>query len=195
MADKIAVGRRELLKLGAAAAGLGTLHLVVPRGARALGSEPGTDSYGLSVVIQDAPVASANVHSLLIDDLTVDAQPLNRAEERVAAAHREMTSGADWDYRVYGPGDAHYGSVAVRARVGRGLPSELEGWFESAAAGACTPKDITISIVDQSGERTFNLFECYPVAYAPHNLVMDPSGTSAVACETVVAKMGRVELA
>lgn len=51
-----------------------------------------------AIEIDGAPLSSANVESITMEDLVID--------------EREMTTGVDWDYRVYGPGDAHYGSIS-----------------------------------------------------------------------------------
>lgn len=66
--------------------------------------------------------------------------------------------GCDGDYRVYGPGDAHYGSITIRCRLSRGHGNEggtLKGtttgemyeWWQNTVRektkGKVWPKDIT----------------------------------------------------
>lgn len=128
--------------------------------------------------IQNCPVANANVESIQMEDLTIDT--------------REMTTGADWDYRVYGPGDAHYGSITVRARVGK-QSTELYKWWLDTSRGQNIRKSISVICLKRDGSesRRFNVFEAYPTRWDS----ADFSPTSNVACETIVAKMGYVELA
>ncbi|GIW72540.1 MAG: hypothetical protein KatS3mg102_2082 [Planctomycetota bacterium] len=130
------------------------------------------------IEIDGCPTASANVESITIEDLVVD--------------EREMTTGADWDYRVYGPGDAHYGTIRVRARVGRNS-TELYQWWLDCSQGKNIRKNMSVIALKRDGTeaRRWNIFECFPITWDPG----DFSPTSNVACETIVAKMGRVELA
>ena len=124
--------------------------------------------------IQGCSVASANVESITMEDLLID--------------EREMTTGADWDYRVYGPGDAHYGSITIRSRVAPGVTSCLEGWATTCSGGTEVRKDVTITILKRDGSeaRTFNFHECFPTQYtAPP----DPDAPDAVE-EIVVQPTG-----
>ena len=128
--------------------------------------------------IQNAPVANANVESITMEDLTIDV--------------REMTTGADWDYRVYGPGDAHYGSITVRSRVGANS-TELYQWWLDCSRGQNVRKQISVICLKRDGSesRRFNCFECFPTRWD----AADFSPSSNIACETIVANMGYVELA
>ena len=128
--------------------------------------------------IQNAPVANANVESITMEDLTIDV--------------REMTTGADWDYRVYGPGDAHYGSITVRSRVGANS-TELYQWWLDCSRGQNVRKQISVICLKRDGSesRRFNCFGCFPTRWD----AADFSPSSNIACETIVANMGYVELA
>lgn len=128
--------------------------------------------------IQNCPVANANVESITMEDLTIDV--------------REMTTGADWDYRVYGPGDAHYGSITVRSRVGANS-TELYQWWLDCSRGQNVRKQISVICLKRDGSeaRRFNCFECFPTRWD----AADFSPSSNIACETIVANMGYVELA
>ena len=130
------------------------------------------------VDIEGCPIASANVESITIEDLVID--------------EREMTTGADWDYRVYGPGDAHYGSVTIRSRVGKDS-RELYQWWLDTSRGQNIRKSISVICLKRDGTeaRRFNCLETYPTRWDSG----DYSPSSNVACETIVCKMGRVELA
>ena len=128
--------------------------------------------------IDGCPVASANVESITVEDLVID--------------EREMTTGAAWDYRVYGPGDAHYGSITIRARVGKDS-KELYQWWLDCSRGKAIRKSISVICLKRDGSeaRRFNCLECFPTQWDPG----DYSPSSNVACESIVANMGRVELA
>jgi phage tail-like protein len=127
--------------------------------------------------IEGCPVASANVESITMEDLLID--------------EREMTTGADWDYRVYGPGDAHYGSMTIKARVGKDS-KELYQWWLDCSRGQNIRKSISVICLKRDGSeaRRFNALEVFPTRWDAG----DYSPSSNVACETIVAKMGRVEL-
>jgi phage tail-like protein len=127
--------------------------------------------------IEGCPVSSANVESITMEDLLID--------------EREMTTGADWDYRVYGPGDAHYGSITIKARVGKDS-KELYQWWLDCSRGSNIRKSISVICLKRDGSeaRRFNALECFPTRWDAG----DYSPSSNVACETIVAKMGRVEL-
>lgn len=128
--------------------------------------------------IQGCPVANANVESITIEDLTVDV--------------RELTTGADWDYRVYGPGDAHFGSITIRSRVGK-QSTELYKWWLDCSRGQNIRKSISVICLNRDGSeaRRFNVIEAFPTRWDAG----DFSPASNVACETIVCKMGKVELA
>jgi len=128
--------------------------------------------------IQGCTVASANVESITVEDLVID--------------EREMTSGADWDYRIYGPGDAHFGSITVRCRVGKNS-KELYQWWQDCSVGKGIRKSITVTSLkrDQTDARSWNCLECFPTRWDSGEF--SPSSNTAI--ETIVCKMGRVELA
>jgi phage tail-like protein len=127
--------------------------------------------------IEGCKTASDNVESITVEDLVID--------------EREMTTGADWDYRVYGPGDAHYGSITVRSRVGKSS-AELYQWWLDCSQGKNIRKSISVIALKRDGSeaRRWNIFEAFPTRWDPGEY----SPSSNVACETIVAKMQRVEL-
>lgn len=128
------------------------------------------------IEIDGAPVASANVESITMEDLVID--------------EREMTTGADWDYRVYGPGDAHYGSITVRSRVGKDS-KELYQWWLDSSQGKNIRKNISVIALKRDGSeaRRYNWIECFPVKYQP--FVLD--GSSKVAVEEITAQCTSVK--
>jgi phage tail-like protein len=132
-----------------------------------------------TIDINGCPVANANVESITMEDLVLD--------------EREMTTGADWDYRVYGPGDAHFGNITIRARVGKDS-KELYQWWLDCSQGKSIRKSISVILLKRDGQteaRRFDIEECFPIRWDPGEY----SPSSNVACETIVAKMGRVVLA
>ena len=131
-----------------------------------------------AVEIEGCATASANVESITMEDLVVD--------------ERETTTGADWDYRVYAPGDAHFGSITIRSRVGE-KSTELYQWWYDCSQGKNIRKSISVIAKKRDGSeaRRFNVFEAFPTRWDPGEY----SPSSNVACETIVCKMGRVELA
>jgi len=138
--------------------------------------ENGAGKFKIEIV--GCPVASANVESITMEDLLID--------------ERELTTGADWDYRVYGPGDAHFGSITIRSRVGKDS-KELYTWWLDTSRGKNIRKTITVSCLNRDGSvaRSFNCLECYPTKWDSG----DFSPSSNVSCESIICKMGRVELA
>lgn len=70
-------------------------------------------------------VAEGGVTSIQVEDLTIDC--------------RETTTGVDWDFRVYNPGDAHYGTVTVKRETTTGVDWD----FRTDAPAGGTP-DLTI---------------------------------------------------
>jgi phage tail-like protein len=127
--------------------------------------------------IAGAATASANVESITVEDLVID--------------EREMTTGSDWDYRVFGPGDAHFGSITIRSRVGK-ESKELYQWWLDCSQGKNIRKAISVIALKRDGSeaRRWNVFEAFPTRWDPGEY----SPSSNVACETIVAKMQRVEL-
>jgi phage tail-like protein len=127
--------------------------------------------------IEGCPVASANIESITMEDLLID--------------ERESTTGADWDYRVYCPGDAHYGSITFKSRVGKDS-KELYQWWLDCSRGKNIRKSISVIALKRDGSeaRRWNIFEAFPTRWDPGEY----SPSSNVACETIVAKMQRLEL-
>jgi phage tail-like protein len=131
-----------------------------------------------AIEIQGCTTASANVESITVEDLVID--------------ERELTTGADWDYRVFGPGDAHYGSITIRSRVGKSS-NELYQWWLDCSQGKGIRKSISVIAKKRDGTeaRRWNIFDAFPTRWDPGEY----SPSSNVACETVVCKMQRLELA
>jgi len=124
------------------------------------------------------PVLLASIESVAIDDLTVDA--------------RETTTGHDVEYRTYAPGDAHYGKLTLRARVGSDS-KDLSQWWQDCSKGTNVRKSISVICLKRDGSeaRRFNLFECFPVSFAPGEF----SGDGGRAIERLELMIGRIEMA
>jgi hypothetical protein len=188
MADR-AIDRRQMLALGAAGAAAGVAALAgAPAGAQTLpgADKPGEDDrlpkgpeFVFAVDIPGLPETSANALEVQIDDLTIDL--------------REMTTGLDVEYRLYGPGAAHWGQAKFTSACTLGGSKELQAWFSDAAKGKNIRKNITVTLLKRDGSegRRYNLFECFPVRWDAG----DYSPSSTVKVETIVVKIGRVEFA
>lgn len=118
------------------------------------------------VELGDLPLRS--IQGIAIEDLLIDS--------------RELQGGND-EYRVYGPGDAHYGSITIRSRVGKNS-TELYQWWLDASQGKNVRKSISVSLLNEAGEdaRRYNFLECFPTQYSPFKEL------PGVAMEEVVAR-------
>jgi phage tail-like protein len=127
--------------------------------------------------IAGAPVASANVESITMEDLVID--------------EREVTCGHNWDYRDFQPGDAHWGSITIRSRVGK-QSNELYQWWLDCSTGKNIRKAISVIACKRDGTeaRRWDIIDAFPMRWDPGEY----SPSSTVACETIVAKMQRVDL-
>lgn len=144
------------------------------------------------VDIAGCPTASGLVDGITMEDLLIDTREVtDGVNSDYRAPEAVNTSGVDWDYRVYGPGDAHYGSITIRSRVGKNS-KELQQWFSDAAKGKNIRKNITITLKKRDGSagRVYGWFECYPVAYQP--FVLD--GSARVASEEITVRCDDLEL-
>jgi phage tail-like protein len=130
-----------------------------------------------AVDIPGAPTASKNIHSVHVEDLTIDV--------------REETCGENWDFRTYASGDTHFGSVTLKSKVDKNS-KELLQWFMDASVGKNVRKNISIVLKDRDGDeaRRWILHDAFPIKYDPG----DYSPSSTVGLETIVVKIGRVEL-
>lgn len=129
-----------------------------------------------SVEIEGSPSASTRVVGVSIEDLVIDTY--------------EMTTGADWDYRVYGPGDAHFGDMTLTVARDRDS-QEIYQWWLDNSRGSTVRKTIKISVLkrDRSVARSYTFYDCFPVSYKSGNF----SPTSNLATLEVVVTVGRVE--
>jgi len=122
----------------------------LPEGVEILENGPG--SFGVS--LPDGTCCDdRDLRSVQIDDLTIDI--------------RETTTGLDVEYRVYAPGDAHYGNARFRVVPGSPASKELQLWWSEAAKGKNIRKNITVTLFksDKSAGRTYNLHDCFPVSF------------------------------
>jgi phage tail-like protein len=129
------------------------------------------------------------VESIEIDDIVFDERPfwmLSLGDAGVLAAAQKE------GYRVSGPGDAHFGSITIRARVGKNR--ELQQWWLDTTQGKNIRKYITVLTLKADGTegRRWNMLECFPTRWDPGEY--SPSSNKS-ATETIVCKMQRVELA
>jgi hypothetical protein len=59
---------------------------------------------------------------------------------------RELATGADWDYRVYGPGDASYPEVTLR--IDPSCWNDAFDWFLDVTQGQNIRKTVTVQVMD-----------------------------------------------
>jgi phage tail-like protein len=116
------------------------------------------------------------VDAVSMEDLTIDIRE-DQADQRD-------------EYRAYGPGDAHYGSVTIRSRVGKDS-KELYQWWLDTSQGKNIRKSISVSLLNRAGEdaRRYNFLECFPTTYRPFTEL------PGVAMEEIVARCEGVEFA
>lgn len=179
--DQRPVSRRRVLKVAAAGAFGGAI--TGGFAGRSEGADKGKvkdikdGGDGIVVSIPDAPTASANLQSVVVEDLAIDI--------------REMTTGLDVEYRLYGPGQAHWGSASFVSATPRGGSRELQAWFMECASGRNIRKNITITLLKRDGSagRSYTLMDCFPTQWSAVNF--DTSST--VQTETLTVKVGRIE--
>ena len=135
------------------------------------------NAFGFGVDIPGCADASRNIREIAIDELNIDA--------------REMTTGLDVEYRLYGPGAAHWGSAKFTSACTLGGSKELQAWWQAAAKGKDIRKNITVTLFksDKTPGRSYSLFDCFPSQWSSVNF--DTSST--VQTETLTVKIGRIE--
>lgn len=166
------VNRRDVLRFGMA---LGLAGTVAPAAVGA--QDKASPVWRLEVDIPGLPNASRNIREVAIDPLVVEPNAI--------------PPGQDVDFRLYGPGHAHWGSASFTSAVSLGASKELQTWFNDAAKGKDVRKNITVTLFksDRSAGRSYNLMDCFPTQWSAVNF--DTSST--VQTETIRVKLGRVE--
>lgn len=141
------------------------------------GYEVIANAFGFSIDIPGCADASKNIREIAIDELNIDI--------------REMTTGLDVEYRLYGPGAAHWGSAKFTSACTLGGSKELKAWFDEASAGKNIRKNITATLFksDKTPGRGYSMFDAYPTQWSSVNF--DTSST--VQTETLTVKIGRIE--
>ncbi len=107
--------------------------------------------------IDGATVVRAKVDSITIEDLVID--------------ERELSAGKGQNFRVYGPGDAHFGSITIRASVMKD-GSELSEWWQDVVEGGGDRKQITVIALGRNDKiiRQYDFYRCFPESFQPHTL-------------------------
>jgi len=132
---------------------------------------------GFSCDIPGCSDASKHIREIHIDELSIDA--------------REMTTGHDIEYRLYGPGHCHWGSASFTSAVTLGASKELQTWFNDCAHGKNIRKNILVSLnkSDKTPGRSWTLNDCFPTQWAAVNF----DTSSQVQTETIRVKVGYIE--
>ena len=144
-------------------------------GTDAGGYEVIANAFGFGVDIPGCADASKNIREIEIDQTTIDV--------------REMTTGLDVEYRLYGPGAAHWGQARFTSAVTLGGSKELQAWFHEAAKGKNIRKNITVTLFksDKTPGRSYSLFDCFPTQWSEG---VDRFGSPV---ERVEVEIGRIE--
>ncbi|TFH25242.1 MAG: hypothetical protein E4H03_01385 [Myxococcales bacterium] len=147
------VGRRDFLKLGASAAilGVGASALDLGVAARTANAASGAD---LRVDITDAPELG-----LAVVGYSIDAATMKKAKTK--------------------PKKAILGNARLTFRPDPVIEDQLRSWVDTASAGTCLRRDISITLTEPATAahiRTFNLFECFPVAWSFDDVSLEGGG-------------------
>ncbi len=120
------------------------------------------NAYGFGVDIPSCPEASKNIRQIHIDDLHLDC--------------RETTSGLDVEYRLYGPGQAHWGSARFTSACTLGGSKELQAWFMEVVSGKNIRKNITVTLFksDKTAGRSYTLLDCFPTQFRSNPIEGSP---------------------
>jgi hypothetical protein len=123
---------------------------------------------------------------IAIDDIVIDYRPLESPRDDTRT---NLNLSARRNWRLYGPGQAHWGNATFTSRGGS---KELQAWFQEAAKGKNIRKDIQVTLKksDESAGRGYNLFDCIPVQWSSEEL----DASSRVQTETLKVNIGRIEL-
>jgi hypothetical protein len=128
-----------------------------------------------TVEIPGAADASRNIREISIDELTIDI--------------RETTTGLDVEYRLYSPGQAHWGNATLTSACTLGGSKELQSWWTQAARGRTDRRTVTIKLkADDGSSRSYRLVDAKPVAFTR----CDPQSPDPT--ETIVVTPRRIEI-
>ncbi len=165
--------RRDVFKFGLLAAVAG----LAPAPALAEVPTPlSAPSWRVVVDIPGLPEASGSTFAVEIDPLEIDVE-----------AHGRRPNG---EFRVFGPGQAHWGHASLTSASTLGGSKELQAWFTEVVSGRNIRKNITVTLKsDESPGRSYNLMDCFPTQWSSVNF----DTSSSVQTETLRVKVGRIE--
>jgi hypothetical protein len=120
---------------------------------------------GVFVDPRTALVAATNI---LVDIPGVCGLSPARALSRIGVdiSVRELTTGADWDYRVYGPGDASFPEVTLR--IDPSCWNDAFVWFLAVTKGDNIRKTVTVQVMDWvTGQAAISLtlHDAFPTSF------------------------------
>jgi len=135
------------------------------------------NAFGFGVDIPGCADASKNIREISIDELNIDI--------------RELTTGMDVEYRLYGPGQAHWGNAKFTSACTLGGSKELQAWWAEAAKGKNIRQNITVTLFksDKTAGRSYTLNQCFPTQWSSVNF----DTTSTVQTETLTVNVGYIE--
>jgi hypothetical protein len=78
---------------------------------------------------------------------------------------REMTTGLDVEYRLYGPGQAHYPDLTLVVPMAQRVSAR--NWFMDASTGKGVNRNLTVEIRDADGtvRMKARLLDCFPLSF------------------------------
>ncbi len=126
------------------------------------------------------------LQEIAIDDITWDYTVLQSPRDETRT---NLNPAAAAGYRLYGPGQARWGSAKFTTST-LGGSKELQAWWQEAAKGKGIRKNITVTLFksDKSPGRSYTLFDCFPTQWSSVNF--DTSST--VQTETLTVNIGSI---
>lgn len=118
-----------------------------------------------------------DIRDVAIDELNIDC--------------RELTTGVNVEYRVFGPGASHWGKATFTRAVTLGASKDWKQWFDDACIGKGIRKPVTVTLYNSEKQpgRSFDLHDTYPIQYT--SVGLDTS--SSVSTETLTLSIGRIQ--
>lgn len=130
----------------------------------------------------EEPITLQGVLEVEVDDIVIDYREILAGDGSVRPG----------EYRLYGPGKAHWGNARITLAPGPHT-DWLYQWWEETARGKNIRKNITVTLFksDKTPGRTYSLFDSFPTSWKASEL--NGNSASAVQTETLTVKIGRIE--
>lgn len=126
----------------------------------------------LTAALWMSGAASATSFAILLDDGNngdkVELEGVDSVEiDPVTVDVLELPAPENSEYRLYGPGKAHWGNAKFTSACTLGGSKELQAWFQEAAKGKNIRKNITVTLfrTNSIASKSYVLYDCFPVAW------------------------------